>query len=343
MQQHHNNTRSFSTALSVRRTLLKWMLPALCAPALLAGGAAQAANTYPDNRPIHLVVPFPAGGGTDFIGRLLATELAKELKTSVVVENKGGANSNVGTSYVSQAKPDGYTLLLSGVGISTNQSLYSKLPYKLDDLDHIATLAFGSDVLVTSPGFPATSFEEFLEMARKDPGKYTYASSGNGTSGHLGMEMLKMRADIDLTHIPYNGGAAAINDILAGRVDVLFLNQDTVLSHVRAGKMRALAIGSAERNPIYPETRTFSEAGLEGFSSEYWFGLSAPAGLPADVLDTLFNATKKAMQSPMIQERLGAVGLVIPELNDKMGYNKLVHSEVKKWGEVVQASGAKID
>ncbi|WP_353174421.1 Bug family tripartite tricarboxylate transporter substrate binding protein [Paracandidimonas soli] len=343
MHQHRTTPNAVSPRRSTRRALLKWALPVLSAPALLLGGATYAAQPFPDGKPIHLVVPFPAGGGTDFIGRLLATELGKELNTTVVVENKGGANSNLGTAYVSQARPDGYTLLLSGVGISTNQSLYSHLPYKLDDLDHIATLAFGSDVLVTSPGFPAKSLEEFLEMARKEPGKYTYASSGNGTSGHLGMEMLKMRAGIDLMHVPYNGGAAAINDILAGRVDVLFLNQDTVLPHVQAGKMRALAIGSAKRNPIYPDTPTFSEAGLEGFSSEYWFGLSAPAGLPPEVFDTLFEATRKAMKSPLIQEKLGVVGLVIPEISDKDEYRKLVFSEVQKWGEVVKASGAKID
>ena len=343
MLQKHTPSNAFTLVRSGQRHWPTRMLSALCATLMLLCGTAQAANDYPNGKPIHLVVPFPAGGGTDFIGRLLATELSKELNTSVVVENKGGANSNLGTSYVSQAKPDGLTLLLSGVGIATNQSLYSSLPYKLEQLDHIATLAFGSDVLVSSPEFSAKTFEEFLEMARKEPGKYTYASSGNGTSGHLGMEMLKMRAGIDLMHVPYNGGAAAINDTLAGRVDVLFLNLDTVLPHVQEGKLRALAIGSAKRNPAYPDTPTFQEAGLDEFSSEYWFGLSAPAGLPADVSDRLFEATKQAMQSPRIQDRLSTVGLVIPTLDEKTAYKDLVFSEVQKWGEVIEASGARID
>lgn len=329
---------------SLRRKLLGVAVPVLCAGGLLGSpaGSAMAAG-FPDGKPINLVVPFPAGGGTDFIGRLLAAEMGKALQTTVVVENKGGANSNIGTAYVAQARPDGHTLLVSGVGIATNQGLYSKLPYKLDQLDQVAILAFGSDVLVTSPTFPAKTFAEFVALVRKDPGKYSYASSGNGTTGHLGMEMLKQRAKLDLMHVPYNGGSAAINDVLAGRVDVLFVNQDTALPHVRAGKLRALAIGSAQRNPTYPDTPTVAESGYPGFSSEYWFGLSAPAGLPQPVFQQLFEATRTAMQSAAIQEKLGAVGLVIPTLTDRKQYVSLVDAEVKKWGEVVRESGARID
>jgi len=325
-----------------RRGFLTIAAAALCAGALLGSPAAAAAD-YPAGKPINLVVPFPAGGGTDFIGRLLAAELGKILQTTVVVENKGGANSNIGTAYVTQAKPDGYTLLLSGVGMATNQSLYSRLPYRLDQLEQIAILAYGVDVLVTAPTFPAKTYAEFVERVRKEPGKVSYASSGNGTSGHLGMEMLKMRAQLDMMHVPYNGGSAAINDVLAGRVDTLFVNQDTVLPHVRAGKLRALAIGSAERNPVFPDTPTLAESGVRGFSSEYWFGLSAPAGLPDDVSQKLFEATRTAMQSPQIREKLTAVGLVIPTLTDKTQYAELVNREVAKWGEVVRASGARID
>ncbi len=341
MNAIHGKHAPARQARATRRGVLAAAM-ALCA-SLLAGGQAWAASDYPAGKPINLVVPFPAGGGTDFIGRLLAAELGKILQTTVVVENKGGANSNIGTAYVTQAKPDGYTLLLSGVGMATNQSLYSRLPYRLEQLDQIAILAYGVDVLVTSPTFPAKSYAEFVEMVRKEPGKYSYASSGNGTSGHLGMEMLKMRAKLDMMHVPYNGGSAAINDVLAGRVDTLFLNQDTVLPHVRAGKLRALAIGSAERNPVYPDTPTLAESGQPGFSSEYWFGLSAPAGLPDEVFQKLFEATGKAMQSPQIREKLGTVGLVIPTLTDKDQYATLVKREVEKWGEVVRASGARID
>lgn len=325
-----------------RRGFLTIAAAALCAGALWANPAAAAAD-YPAGKPINLVVPFPAGGGTDFIGRLLAAELGKILQTTVVVENKGGANSNIGTAYVTQAKPDGYTLLLSGVGMATNQALYSRLPYRLDQLEQIAILAYGVDVLVTAPTFPAKTYAEFVERVRKEPGKVSYASSGNGTSGHLGMEMLKMRAQLDMMHVPYNGGSAAINDVLAGRVDTLFVNQDTVLPHVRAGKLRALAIGSAERNPVFPDTPTLAESGVTGFSSEYWFGLSAPAGLPDDVSQKLFEATRTAMQSPQIREKLTAVGLVIPTLTDNKQYAELVNGEVAKWGEVVRASGARID
>lgn len=336
--------RKAGMASSVRRTFLKLMAPALIAGLALGMTAApvQAAD-FPGDKPISLVVPFPAGGGTDFIGRLLASEMGKALKTTIVVENKGGANSNIGTAYVTQARPDGHTLLVSGVGIATNQGLYSKLPYKLDQFDQIAILAFGADVLVTAPGFPAKTLAEFVALVQKEPGKYSYASSGNGTTGHLGMEMLKQRAKLDIMHVPYNGGSAAINDVLAGRVDVLFVNQDTALPHVRAGKLRALAIGSAKRNPTYPDTPTVAESGYPGFSSEYWFGLSAPAGVPAPVFQQLFEATRTAMQSPAIQEKLGAVGLVIPQLTDRKQFVTLVDAEVEKWGEVVRVSGARID
>lgn len=344
MQAVGKACRRAGMASSIRRTFLKSMAPALIAGVALAVSAApvQAAD-FPGDKPISLVVPFPAGGGTDFIGRLLAAEMGKALKSTIVVENKGGANSNIGTAYVTQARPDGHTLLVSGVGIATNQGLYSKLPYKLDQLDQIAILAFGSDVLVTAPGFPAKTLAEFVDLVHKAPGKYSYASSGNGTTGHLGMEMLKQRAKLDIMHVPYNGGSAAINDVLAGRVDVLFVNQDTALPHVRAGKLRALAIGSPQRNPTYPDTPTVAESGYPGFSSEYWFGLSAPAGLPAPVFQKLFDATRTAMQSPAIQEKLGAVGLVIPQLTDPKQFVTLVDAEVQKWGEVVRVSGARID
>lgn len=336
--------RKAGMASSVRNTFLKLMAPALIAGMAFTVAAAPArAADFPGGKPISLVVPFPAGGGTDFIGRLLASEMGKALNTTIVVENKGGANSNIGTAYVTQARPDGYTLLVSGVGIATNQGLYSKLPYKLDQLDQVAVLAFGSDVLVTAPTFPAKTLAEFVELVHKQPGKYSYASSGNGTTGHLGMEMLKQRAKLDIMHVPYNGGSAAINDVLAGRVDVLFVNQDTALPHVRAGKLRALAIGSAQRNPTYPDTPTVAEGGYPGFSSEYWFGLSAPAGLPPSVFQKLFEATRSAMQSPAIQEKLGAVGLVIPPLTDRQQFVTLVEAEVQKWGEVVRVSGARID
>lgn len=336
--------RKAGMASSIRSTFLKLMAPALIAGMALGVTAAPArAADFPGDKPISLVVPFPAGGGTDFIGRLLASEMGKALNTTIVVENKGGANSNIGTAYVTQARPDGHTLLVSGVGIATNQGLYSKLPYKLGQLDQIAILAFGADVLVTAPDFPAKTLAEFVDLVHKQPGKYSYASSGNGTTGHLGMEMLKQRAKLDVMHVPYNGGSAAINDVLAGRVDVLFVNQDTALPHVRAGKLRALAIGSAQRNPTYPDTPTVAESGYPGFSSEYWFGLSAPAGLPAPVFQQLFEATRSAMQSPAIQEKLGAVGLVIPTLTDRKQFVTLVDAEVQKWGEVVRVSGARID
>ncbi len=301
-----------------------------------------AAESWP-TRPIKIVVPFPAGGSTDNIGRLLAIELGKSLGQTVIVENKGGANGNIGSDIVAKAAPDGYTLLLSGVGSNAiNYSLYKSMPYADKDFVHISLLATGPNVLVVNPDFPAKTFKEFIALAKANPGKYSNASSGNGSSGHLAMEMVKMAAGIDLLHVPYKGGAAAIVDVVGGQVPMLFINQDNALPQVQAGKLRALAVASLERNPAYPGVPTIAESGFPGFSAVSWFGLSAPAGTPKDVVQKLSAASISAMNLPEIKQKLQALGFVVVGSTPAQ-FNEFVQVEIVKWAKAAKASGAQLD
>ena len=294
-------------------------------------------------KPIKIIVPFPPGGSTDNVGRLLSVELGKLLNQTVIVENKGGANGNIGADAVAKAAPDGYTLLLSGVGSNAiNYSLYSKMPFADKDFAHVSLLATGPNVLVANPDFPAKNFKEFIALAKANPGKYSNASSGSGSSGHLAMELLKQATGIDVVHIPYKGGAAAITDTIGGQIPLLFINQDNALPHVQAGKLRALGVASLERNPVYPDVPTIAESGVPGFSAVSWFGLSAPAGTPKDVVQKLHEATVKAMNMPDIRNRLQAVGFVVVA-NSPAQFNEFVQSEIAKWSKAAATSGAKLD
>ena len=294
-------------------------------------------------KPIRIVVPFPPGGSTDSVGRLLAIELGKLLNQSVLVENKGGANGNIGADQVAKAAPDGYTLLLSGVGSNAiNYSLYTKMPFNDKDFAHISLLATGPNVLAANPEFPAKTFKEFIALAKASPGKYSNASAGSGSSGHLAMEMVKQAAGIDILHVPYKGGAAAITDVIGGQISLLFINQDSALPHVQAGKLRALAVASLERNPAYPDVPTIAESGIPAFSAVSWFGLSAPAGTPKDVILKLNEATVKAMNAADVRSRLQSVGFVVMA-NAPAQFSDFVTAEIAKWGNAAKTAGAKLD
>jgi len=325
-----------------KSAMLSLARAAMLGACMLAALPAAAAQGWP-TRPITLVVPFPPGGSTDAVGRLVAAELAKLLGQNVIVENKGGANGNIGSDQVAKAKPDGHTLLLSGVGSNAiNYAIYQEMPYQDKDFRHVALIATGPNVLVASPNLPVKHFAEFLELVRKEPGKHTHASSGNGSSGHLSAEMLKQAAKLDMVHVPYKGGAAAITDTIAGRVDVLFLNQDNVLPHVRAGKLRALAVTSPQRNPAYPDVPTIAESGFPGFAAQPWFGVSAPAGTPDEVVRVLNEATNKALQDAALRQRLESVGFVVAN-GSPDDFARFVQDEIARWAEAAKASGARVD
>lgn len=330
------------TLQSRRAWLAHSVVGLVTAVGVFSGLPAGAAPAWP-SKPVKLVVPFPPGGSTDAVGRLLAAELSKDLGQTVIVENKGGANGNIGSDAVAKSEADGYTLLLSGVGSNAiSYALYQSMPYQDKDFRHISLLATGPNVLVAGSEFPGKTFAEFIKLAKASPGKYTHASSGNGSSGHLAMEMLKQAADINLVHVPYKGGAAAMTDTMGGRVSVLFLNQDNLLPQVQAGKLRALAVASEKRNPAYPDTPTIAESGYPGFSAESWFGLSAPAKTPPAVIERLHQATVKALAQPALRQKLEAVGFVVVG-NDPQQFSAFVQSEIDKWGKAAKVSGARMD
>lgn len=310
--------------------------------ATLAMGAARA-QTYP-NRPIHIMVPFPPGGSTDLMARSLAAELTKSLGQPVVVENKGGANGNIGSGEVAKAAPDGYMLLLSGVGTNAiNHSLYPSMPYdSLTDFDHITLLAEGPNVLIVNPNFPAKSVPELIALAKAQPGKLFYGSNGNGSSGRLAMEMLRQATGIDMVHVPYKGGGPSMLALISGEVPMLFTNQDSALPQVKAGKVRAIGVASTKRNPAYPDVPTIAEQGVPGFAAVSWFGLSAPAKTPPEVIKKLHEATVAVLNNPDFRAKLETTGFVVVG-NTPEQFRAFVASENEKWGKAVRASGATVE
>ena len=301
------------------------------------------AQPYP-NKPLRIMVPFPPGGSTDVMARSLAAELSKSLGQAVVVENKAGANGNIGSAEVAKAPPDGYTLLLSGVGTNAiNHSLYPTMPYdSLRDFEHITLLAEGPNVLIVNPNFAAKSVPELVAMAKAQPGKLNYGSNGNGSSGRLAMEMLRQATGIDMVHIPYKGGGPSMQALLAGEVPMLFTNQDAALPQVKAGKVRAIGVASEKRNPAYPDVPTIAEQGITGFSAVSWFGLSAPAKTPPDVIQKLHGEAVKAINQPDFRARLESNGFVVVGSTPEQ-FRAFVKSENEKWGKAVKASGATVD
>ncbi|XAH23391.1 tripartite tricarboxylate transporter substrate binding protein [Xylophilus sp. GW821-FHT01B05] len=325
-------------------TYRRSILAAACAAtALIASGAALAqGGAYPD-KPVTIIAPFPPGGSTDIMARLLAAELQPLLGQTFLVDNKGGANGGIGTAQAAKAAPDGYTLLISGVGSNAiNYGLYPKLPYADKDFIHISLLATGPNVIVAHPSFAAKSLAELVRMAKAAPGTIQAANSGNGSSNHLSMHMLEQAAGFKMVSVSYKGGAPAINDAVAGHVPILTLNQDVLLPFVKAGKLRPLAVTSEKRNPAYPDVPTVAEQGYPGFAAESWFGLSAPAGTPQAVIDKLSAATIKAMASPRIREKLEAVGFVVVGGTPAQA-NAFVKNEITKWSETVKTSGATVE
>lgn len=320
----------------------------LMAAGVLAGAfginctSALAQGDYPA-RPVKIVVPFPAGGTSDVMGRLIADELGKQLKQPFVVDNKGGAGGAIGSDQVAKAPPDGHTLLLSGIGShAIIQGFSPKPPYDSNrDFVHISQLAAGPNVLVVNPAFPAKTFKEFIAWVKANPGKFSYGQV-NASSGHLTTEYLKQTAGLDMVGIPYKGGAPALNDVLANQIPGMFTNQDAVLPHVKAGKLRALAVTSAQRNPLYPDVPTVAESGYPGFTAVSWTGLSAPKGTPKSIVDKLEAAMVTAFSDPAVRARLEATGFVVVA-SHSADYARFVHDELARWSQVVQTAGIRLE
>lgn len=311
--------------------------------ALLAGGHAAAQGGYP-SRPITLVVPQAAGGTNDIVGRLVGQKIAEVLGASVVVDNRPGAGGNIGTQLVAKAPKDGYTLLMT---ISSSQAINPAL-YKnpgfdpVKDFRPVGLIGAVPNVLLVNPSFPARSLGELLALAKRKDAAYQYASAGNGTLNHLLGEMLNSMAGIQLQHVPYKGVAPAINDVLGGQLPIVFASLPSALPHIKAGKLRALAVSGDKRSPALPEVPAIAES-VPGYNGTLWIGLFAPDGVPQDVLAKLQDATRKAMAAPDLREKLDQQGVEIAAPTSPEQFAKLLQGDIAKWARIVKASGAAVD
>ncbi len=311
----------------------------IAAAGALAAGLAVAA--WPD-RPIHVVVPFTPGGGTDIVARSLATGLSKELGQPVIVDNKPGAGTIIGTDTVAKSPPDGCTLLLATFANAVNPSMQPKLPYAWDrDFAPVILLGRGPNVLVVRADSPYKTVQDIIAAARSNPGKLTYASYGNGTSAHLAGEMFTNLARVDMTHIPYKGSGPAITDVLGGQVDMLFGTAAAVAHFVSDGKFRALGVTSPKRSPSLPDIPAIAET-VPGYSVESWYGIYAPAGTPGDVIARLNAATTKAANTDEFRKRLEAEGLVI-STGTPAQLDEFVRTEESRWRTIVKQNNIKPD
>jgi tripartite-type tricarboxylate transporter receptor subunit TctC len=296
------------------------------------------------SRPIHLIVPFPPGGPTDIVARPLAQFLGEELKQSVIIDNRGGAGGSVGANVVAKATPDGYTLLMATVGTNAiNTSLYKDLPYDaVKDFTPIALVAAAPVAIVVNPTLPATDLAGLVALAKKEPGKLNYGSAGNGSPGHLTGEMFKAAAGIDVKHVPYKGSAPAVIDLLAGQIQMMFDPLQSVVSHVKAGKLRALAVSSMARSPVLPDVPTIAESGYAGFETTAWWGVFAPAGLPAAETKALADSVEKVARGDKFHDTLAQLG-VVPTPLTLAAFGDFQRREIAKCGKAVRDSGATVE
>lgn len=300
------------------------------------------AQAYP-NRPIKIIVPYPAGGAVDIVARTVGQPLAEALKQPVVVDNRPGASANIGMEAAAKAVPDGYTLLMASNGIATNMALFPNLAFDgRRDFAPVARIGFAPLVIVVPASSPAKSLQELLAMARAEPGKLTYASAGNGSSGHLAGELLKSSAKVDVLHVPYKGGAPAITDLLGERISFMPINPVEVIAHIRAGKLRALAVASDKRFALLPDVPTVAEAGLPGYEASVWWGLVAPAKTPPEIVRQLNAETNKALGNPAIAGKLSELGVVITPGTPEQ-FAAFINAQTGLWSEVVKAAGIRPD
>jgi tripartite-type tricarboxylate transporter receptor subunit TctC len=310
----------------------------------LALPLAAAAQAFP-SKPIRLICPFPPAGAVDIASRSTANELSKILGQPVTVDNKPGAGGNLGLMEAARAAPDGYTIFMSTSGIQAiNPPLYgAKMPLDPNrELAPIAPLVSLNNVLVVHPSVPAKTVKEVIELAKKDPGKWTYDSSGNGTSIHMSGAMFTQLTKTDMLHIPYKGSAPAVTDLLAGTVHMMFDNIPSSLPHIKSGKLRALATTGAKRDPALPDLPTIAESGVPGYESGVWFGLMAPAATPKEVIARLNAAAVQATKAPEFVKRMTDLGYnIIPGSPEDM--TRMLQGEIQRWTPIVKASGAKVD
>ena len=310
---------------------------ALAAFSIAVSALPAAAQNYP-TRPIRLIVPFAPGGGSDISARVLAEGLSKALGQQVVVDNRPGAGSTLGTDIASKATPDGYTALLGNISLAFNPALYRKLPYNaLHDLVPVSLVVEQPNILVAHPSLPAKTLKDFTALARSAPGKYTFGSAGLGSGTHLAMALLNMELKIDLIHVPYKGTGPAITALLGNEISVFMSTFASALPYVKSGRLRTFGVTTAKRARALPDVPTIAEAGVPGFNYGTWYGLLVPAGTPRAIVDKLNKTTVAQLQTPEMQQHYEAQGMdVIPSTSAE--FTAKLRSETEKWAKVVRAA-----
>jgi len=308
---------------------------------LVAFTAAAAAQDYP-NRPVRLVIPFPPGGSNDVVGRMIATQLSERLGKQVVVDNRSGAGGVIGTEIAANAPPDGYTLLVISIAHAVNPWLY-KLNYDpIKSFVPVGILATGPNVLVVNPQVPVQSVKDLLALAKQKPGDLQYASAGVGSFQHLGGELFKLTAGVDILHIPFKGGGPAMIDVIGGHTQVMFSSLVQTTPHIKSGKLRAIGTGGLKRSPVLPDVPTVDEAGVPGYEAVNWWGIVAPAGTPSNVIDTLHKALAEVQNSPETQKQFAAEGAEVVQM-EPAAFGVFMVKEMNKWERVVKQGGIKAE
>jgi tripartite-type tricarboxylate transporter receptor subunit TctC len=302
------------------------------------GAASAPAQNYP-SRTVRIVVPYAAGGNTDFTARVIATKLAEAFGQQVIVDNRPGGATNIGTEVVAKAAPDGYTMLMGGASNAINMSLFAKPPYNtLRDFTPIILCVKGANVLTAHPSVPAKNLKELIALARAQPGKLNFASSGIGSSNQMAGELFKVMAKINIVHVPYKGNAPAMTDTLAGHVELMFSGVTLIVPHVQSGRLRAIAIGSLQRFPALPQVPTFDESGVKGYEATTWFGLLAPARVPREIVARWNAEVGKVLASSEVRERFVHEGQE-PSGGSPEEFGQFIRAETDKYAKVIKAAG----
>ncbi|WP_080745333.1 Bug family tripartite tricarboxylate transporter substrate binding protein [Cupriavidus necator] len=314
---------------------------AICGAIATPVALAQA-GSYP-TKPVTIVVPNPPGGVVDTSARLVSDSLARQLGQAVVIDNRAGGSGNIAYQLVARAPKDGYTLLASYSAYHVgNPSMFAKLPWNQKDLVPVALIAVATNVITANPALPANNLKEFIAYLKQNPGKVNYASQGNGSLSHVGTELFTQVTQTKMTHVPYKGSGPAIQDVLAGQVQVFITTPPSVIGHVQTGKLKALAVTSKTRHPMLPAVPTTAEAGLPGFELEAWVGLFAPAGTPPEVIAKLSENVKKVLEQPETKKRADTVGIEARYM-DPAGLGALVKKDTEYWGKIIKARNITAD
>jgi tripartite-type tricarboxylate transporter receptor subunit TctC len=331
-----------SAAELLARAARRVALALLCLPVMAGPLGAQDAKGYP-NRPIRFIVPYPPSGGTDIVARILAEPLAAVLGQPIIIDNRGGAAGNLGTDLVAKAAPDGYTILFTLSSHTINPKLYDRLPFDVEkDFVAISLAALIPQILVANPSLPANNVRELIALAKAEPGKLNYASVGTGSPGHIAGELFKLKTGIDMVHVPYKGGGPAVSDTLSGQVQLLFVSLPAALQHVRAGRLKALAVTSDQRSQAAPDVPTIAESGVPDCIVNSWYGALAPAGTPVAIVAKLQAAMAQVLAQPEVRAKLFQQGAEAMA-STSAEFERRIRAELKQWDYVIRAAKIKAE